>query len=432
MNSLTITPSRGPLRGTVTLPGDKSVTHRALLLSALAEGTATVSGYCRGEDCLNTLKALQELGVPIQVGPESLQVKGQGLWGLSEPTRPLDLGNSGTGFRLLAGILAGQPFFSVLTGDDSLRSRPMSRIVLPLRSMGATIAGRQDGQFAPLAISGTQLKGMAYESPIASAQVKSALLLAGLFAEGDTRFTEPQLSRDHTERMYRYFGIPLDSDGLTLTVKGGHGFGARDLQVPGDMSAAAFFLVAGTIVPGSEITLLNVGMNPARTGILDILNAMGADIVVTNAREASGEPVADLVVRSASLRGVTIGGDAIPQAIDEFPIICIAAAFAKGETRVSGAQELRVKETDRIHAMVTELQKVQVDIQETEDGFVIQGGSGISGGICSSYGDHRVAMSMAIAGLMADSPIRVDDIDCIETSFPGFQNKLLELLTNSI
>ena len=431
MSSLTIAAPKGPLRGVIALPGDKSITHRALILNALSEGSATVSGYCQGEDCLNTLRALQALDVSIERKPNVLHIVGQGLWGFHEPATHLDLGNSGTGFRLLTGVLAGQDFFTVVTGDDSLRRRPMNRIVDPLREMGAKIDGRNGGQLAPLALTGRQLKGIEYVAPLSSAQVKSAILLAGLFAEGSTCFTEPQLSRDHTERMFRYFGIPLESQGKTLVLKGHHSFKAKDLFVPGDLSAAAFFLVAGTIVPGSELTLPNVGMNPARTGIIEILKDMGGDISVKNLREECGEPVADLVVRASSLKGIAIGKDRIPQTIDELPILCVAAAFATGETRVTGAEELRVKETDRIRTMATELKKLQVAIQETEDGFVIQGGSKVTGGVCTSHGDHRVAMSVAIAALRADSPTRIDDTDCIETSFPSFQGNLLELLTNS-
>ncbi|NKB81666.1 MAG: 3-phosphoshikimate 1-carboxyvinyltransferase [Nitrospirales bacterium] len=431
MSSLTITPPKGPLRGVLSLPGDKSITHRALILSALAEGAATVSGYCQGEDCLNTLRALQGLGIAIERQPDVLHISGQGRWGLREPTTHLDLGNSGTGFRLLTGVLASQDFFTVLTGDDSLRRRPMNRIVDPLREMGAKISGRKGGQFAPLALTGNRLKGVDYVAPLSSAQVKSAILLAGLFAEGTTCFTEPQLSRDHTERLFRYFEIPLEVQGKTLVLKAHQSFKAKDLCVPGDLSAAAFFLVAGTIVPGSELMLPNVGMNPARTGIIDILKDMGGDISVENVREVCGEPVADLVVRAASLKGMTIGRDRIPQTIDELPVLCVAAAFATGETRVTGAEELRVKETDRIRTMVTELKKLQVSIQETEDGFIIQGGATLFGGTCTSHGDHRVAMSVAIAALRADSSVQIDDTDCIETSFPGFQGNLLELLTNS-
>ena len=430
MSSLTITP-KGPLRGTVRVPGDKSITHRALILSALAEGTSTIRGYCRGEDCLNTLASLQKLGIPIEVEADHVRVSGKGLWGLSEPVEPLDCGNSGTGLRLLTGVLAGQSFFSVLTGDSSLRSRPMGRIVKPLQLMGAHIQGRKGGTLAPLAITGSPLKGTEYVSPVSSAQVKSAVLLAGLFAEGETHFTEPIQSRDHTERMFRFLGIPFQVEGNSIRLSGRPSFPAKDLFVPGDLSAAAFLIVGASIVPGSEVCIPNIGLNPARTGILDILLEMGADIQIHNQREESGEPVGDLVVRTSLLKGISIGSSQVPKTIDEFPIFCVAAALAKGKTTVTGAEELRVKETDRIQAMASELKKLNVAIEETPDGFLIQGGAGIEGGHCRSHGDHRVAMAVAIAALTAKSPTVIEDTDCIDTSFPGFYGKLLELLTNS-
>jgi 3-phosphoshikimate 1-carboxyvinyltransferase len=342
--ALTITPGR-PLKGTMTVPGDKSVTHRALILTALAEGTSTVSDYCRGEDCLNTMRAFQALGIKIDEMPERLTVHGKGFWGLSEPNGPIDCGNSGTGIRLLAGVLAGQDFFTVLTGDESIRRRPMGRVVKPLREMGAVIAGRKGGELAPLAITGKRLHGMEYRSPVASGQVKSSLLLAGLFAEGVTRFREPRLSRDHTERMFRFFGIALTKDGSDLVLHGrtAVGWAGRRVAIPGDFSAAAFFLVGATIIPGSDVTIRNVGLNPTRTGLLEVMKQMGADIQVLAQREEAGEPVADLRVKSASLKGMTIGPDLIPQMIDEFPILCVAAAVAEGDTVISGAEELRVK-----------------------------------------------------------------------------------------
>lgn len=430
MNALTITP-KGPLRGVLTLPGDKSITHRALILSALADGQSIISGHSKGEDCLNTLRCLQALGIPIEEQAHALTVSGKGLWGMTEPSAPLDCGNSGTGFRLLSGVLAGQDFFSVLTGDDSLRTRPMGRIVTPLRLMGAHIYGRKGGELAPLAITGGRLRGIHFVSPVSSAQVKSAVLLAGLLAEETTSFTEPRLSRDHTERMFQFLNIPFEQEGLTTRLRGGVSFSGKAFTVPGDMSAAAFFLVAASIVPHSEVLIQNVGLNPARTGILEILESMGADIQIINLREEAGEPIADLRVRSSTLHGISIGPDQVPKTIDELPILCVAAALAKGKTTITGAKELRVKETDRIHAMTTELKKLQVAIEETPDGFIIDGPAQIRGNSCSSYGDHRVAMSVAIAALTADSPTTISDTACIETSFPGFHANLLELLTNS-
>ena len=427
---LTITP-HGPLRGTIRVPGDKSMTHRALILSALANGSSTITGYCRGDDCLMTLRALQALGVSIQVDTDKVRVAGQGLAGWREPASVLDCGNSGTGLRLLAGALAGQQFCSILTGDDSLRSRPMGRIVTPLRMMGATIQGRQGGALAPLAIHGGALKGIDYRAPVSSAQVKSAVLFAGLFAEGETRFSEPLPSRDHTERMFRYLGIPLVANGRDLILPGRPAYAAKDWVMPGDLSAAAFFIVGASLVPGSDVRIMHIGLNPARTGILDILGRMGADIRIVNRREEAGEPVGDLAVRAAPLRGIVIEASHVPAMIDEFPIFCVAAAVAEGETVVTGAEELRVKETDRIHAMATELHKLNVPVRETPDGFVLQGGASITGGTCTSHGDHRVAMALAIAALTGDAPTTILDTDCIATSFPGFHDNLLELLTLS-
>jgi 3-phosphoshikimate 1-carboxyvinyltransferase len=435
MTSLTIDPA-GPLKGVITVPGDKSITHRAIMLSALANGETTITGYCPGEDCLNTIRAFRAMGIHIEERAASLHVYGKGQWGLTEPDGPLDCGNSGTGIRLLAGLLAGQDFFTVLSGDDSIRRRPMGRVVKPIRTMGASITGRKGGEFAPLAVTGSRLRGIAYVSPVASAQVKSALLLAALYAEGRTRLTEPRLSRDHTERMFKFFSIPFRQEGITAELEGRPSLGwsgKADLAIPGDLSSAAFFLVGASIIPGSDVTITNVGINPTRTGVLDVLTEMGANIQVQNAREQAGEPVADLRIRASRLHGVRIGRDRIPQTIDEFPILCVAAAMAAGETVITGAEELRVKESDRIATMATELRKMGVSIEETPDGLIVQGTAGraLHGASCASYGDHRVAMSLAIAGLVADAPTDIENTDCIETSFPGFNAKRLELLTQS-
>lgn len=437
MSALTITPA-GPLKGTIAVPGDKSITHRAIILSALAEGDSTISAYCRGEDCLNTMRAFQAMGIQIEERPEQLRVRGKGLWGLAEPEQPLDCGNSGTGIRLLAGLLAGQDFFTILTGDESIRRRPMGRIVKPLREMGAAIAGRKGGELAPLAITGSRLRGLTYSSPVSSAQVKSSLLLAGLYAEGMTHVSEPRRSRDHTERLFRYFGIPVQEDGSTISIQGrpSVGWAGKPVVVPGDLSAAAFFIVGASLVPGSDVTMTSVGVNPTRTGVLEILTEMGANIQVLNRRDEAGEPVADLRVRAASLHGIRIGAERIPQTIDEFPILCVAAVLAEGETTITGAGELRVKESDRIATMTTELRKMGASIEEIKDGLVIQGLGAVKtkrlrGAACTSYGDHRVAMSMAIAGLTAEGQTKIQDTECIETSFPGFESKLLELLTKN-
>jgi len=437
MSSLTITPA-GPLKGTIAVPGDKSITHRAIILSALAEGDSVISSYCRGEDCLNTMRAFQAMGIQIEARPEQLRVRGKGCWGLTEPAQPLDCGNSGTGIRLLAGLLAGQDFFTILTGDESIRRRPMGRVVKPLREMGAAIAGRKGGELAPLAITGSRLRGLTYASPVASAQVKSSLLLAGLYAEGTTRVSEPRKSRDHTERLFRYFGIPVQEEGFTVAIQGrpSVGWAGKPVVVPGDLSAAAFFIVGATLVPGSDVTITSVGINQTRTGMVDILTEMGANIQMLNRRDEAGEPVADLHVRAASLHGVRIGAERIPQTIDEFPILCVAAALAEGKTEITGASELRVKESDRIAAMATELRKMGAAAEETNDGLIIQGlgntkSKRLRGAVCTSYGDHRVAMAMAIAGLAAEGETQIQDTECIETSFPGFESKLLELLTKN-
>ncbi|MDH4087005.1 MAG: 3-phosphoshikimate 1-carboxyvinyltransferase [Nitrospira sp.] len=437
MTSLTITPGR-PLKGTTTVPGDKSLTHRAIILTALGEGTSTVTGYCQGEDCLNTMRALQGMGIPITQTPTELTVCGKGFWGLSEPTGPIDCGNSGTGIRLLTGLLAGQDFFSILTGDESIRRRPMGRVVKPLREMGAAIGGRKGGELAPLAITGAALRAIEYASPVASAQIKSSILLAGLFAQGTTRYREPRLSRDHTERMFQFFGIPLAKEDGVLVLHGRPSVGWRGVHVaiPGDFSAAAFFIVGATIVQGSDITIYNVGMNPTRTGLIDVMRKMGADIQVLGLREAAGEPVADLRVKSSALKGVTIGHDLIPKTIDEFPVLCVAASVAEGDTVISGAEELRVKESDRIATMSRELKAMGALIEERPDGMIIRGlGQGgengrlNAAGKAQSHGDHRVAMALAIGGLTAEQSMRIADTSCVDTSFPNFEKTLTDLLT---
>jgi 3-phosphoshikimate 1-carboxyvinyltransferase len=424
-----VTRPSGPLRGTITVPGDKSITHRAIILSALAEGESTIHNYCRGADCLHTAQAFAALGIPVEIWENRIRIGGKGLDGLSEPEHMLDCGNSGTGIRLITGVLAGQSFFSILSGDESIRRRPMGRIVKPLRQMGAVIAGRRGGELAPLALTGSRLRGIHYVSPVASAQVKSSLLLAGLFAEGDTIVTEPGASRDHTERMFTYLGLPMMRQDRSVTIRGRSTFKARDLAVPGDISSAAFFLVAASIVPDSDVTITSVGINPTRIGVLTILREMGARIEVLNEREEAGEPVADLRVRHAQLHGTNIGAARIPETIDELPILCLAAACAEGETVISGAAELRVKESDRIATMATELGLMGAQVQEQPDGLRVLGGRGLHGARCQSYGDHRVAMTMAIAGLVAQGETRVEDTACITTSFPDFDKYLKGLLT---
>lgn len=407
----------------MAVPGDKSISHRSIMLGSIARGTTTVTGFLRGEDNLCTLNAFRAMGVAIDDDGTTLRIEGKGLHGLSEPGDILDCGNSGTSMRLLSGLLAGQRFFSILTGDQYLRKRPMKRVVEPLSRMGAVIHGRDGGSKAPLAIVGQELKGIRYDSPVSSAQVKSAILLAGLYAAGETVVTEPHLSRDHSERMLTWFGADLTVLEKGASVRGGRELEGRDIVVPGDISSAAFFIVAASIVPGSELLIRGVGINPARTGIIDIMRLMGASIELVDERILSGEPVADLLVRHAPLRGIEIGGDLVPRAIDEFPAICIAAACAEGTTVVREADELRVKETDRIAAMAQNLRKAGIAVAETKDGMEITGGR-LLGCRAESFGDHRIAMSMLIAGLAATGEVTVDDTACIATSFPNF----LELL----
>jgi len=431
MKSIAVRKSRG-VRGANTVPGDKSITHRAIILGSLARGTTVVNGFLPSEDCLNTVSAFRSMGIPIeetQPAGGQLRIDGKGLRGLSEPASVLDLGNSGTGLRLLTGVLAGQDFFSVLTGDESLRRRPMRRVVDPLRRMGAEINGREGGNLAPLAVQGRRLKGIAYALPVASAQVKSALLLAGLLAEGRTVLTEPLPSRDHTERMFRGLEIPIETKGLEVSLHSPSEFQGREIDVPGDFSSAAFFIVAATIVKDSELVIRQVGVNPSRTGLLDLLSEMGAEIRLENRRELNHEPVADLVVRSRPLKGIAIHSDTVPKTIDEFPILCVAAAVAEGETVVRGAEELRVKESDRIQAIVRELSKLGVELRELPDGLVIRGGRKLSGARCLSGGDHRIAMSLAVAGLVAEGETVVEGAEWIETSFPGFQSLLKSVTT---
>ena len=410
----------GALQGRTRVPGDKSISHRAIMLGALADGVTEIDGFLEGADALGTLYAFRAMGVWID-GPAAgrVVIHGAGLDGLSAPDGPLDLGNSGTSMRLLAGLLAAQSFDTTLTGDASLSGRPMRRVTEPLGRMGALIETAEGGT-PPLVIHGGQaLHGIEYMSPVASAQVKSAILLAGLYANGRTCVKEPAESRDHTERMLTGFGWPVARTGLTSCVEGGGRLKARAIDVPADISSAAFFLVGATIAADSDLVLEHVGWNPTRTGVVEILRLMGADIEVLAEREAGGEPVADLRVRSAPLHGIDIPEALVPRAIDEFPVLFVAAACAQGRTRLTGAGELRVKESDRIQVMADGLAALGVDAQPTDDGIVIEGGP-VDGGHVDSHGDHRIAMSFAVAGLRARSAIRIDDCRNVNTSFPGF------------
>lgn len=412
--------SGGALCGEARVPGDKSISHRSIMLGSLALGVTRVSGFLEGEDSLATLQAFRDMGVVI-AGPDGGEVviHGVGLGGLRKPTGPLYLGNSGTSMRLLAGLLAGQAFDTTLVGDASLSQRPMSRVADPLRLMGALIDTGEGGK-PPLVISGGQsLQGIDYLLPVASAQVKSCLLLAGLYAKGKTSVTEPAPTRDHTERMLKGFGYPVEVINGRVTVEGGHHLQANAIEVPADISSAAFFMVAASIIPGSDILLRHVGVNPTRTGVINILRLMGADIELCNENFAAGEPVADIRVRYAPLQGIDIPADQVPLAIDEFPVLFVAAACAEGRTILSGAAELRVKESDRIQAMADGLLALQVSARATADGMIIEGGA-IHGGEVDSFGDHRVAMAFVVAGSRADSPVTVRNCNNVMTSFPGF------------
>ena len=411
----------GALRGRLRVPGDKSISHRAIMFGALAEGVTTITGFLEGEDCLATLRAFRAMGVRVD-GPEQgrVTVHGVGLHGLRAPDGPLDMGNSGTSMRLMSGILAGQAFDTVLTGDASLTRRPMRRVTEPLARMGARIETTETGS-APLRIHGGQrLTGIDYPLPVASAQVKSALLLAGLYAEGVTRVTEPAPTRDHTERMLEGFGCPLRRESeRTVALTGGGSLTGTTIDVPADISSAAFFLVGASLAPGSDLVLEHVGVNPTRTGVIEILRLMGAQIEVLNPRLAGGEPVADLRVRHAPLHGIRIPEALVPLAIDEFPALFIAAAGAEGVTVLTGAEELRVKESDRIQVMADGLNALAAAAGPTSDGIIIQGGA-LGGGTVHSHSDHRIAMSFAMAALRASGPITIHDCTNVNTSFPGF------------
>ena len=423
MKSLT---KKTALKGTLTVPGDKSISHRAIMFGALAEGTTTVHGFLKGADCLSTIDCFRRMGITIEEIDDTICVHGKGLHGLSESIQILDVGNSGTTTRLISGILAGQTFPSVLSGDASLNTRPMKRIMTPLHMMGADIESCKENGCAPLVIKGKPLKAIRYNSPVASAQVKSCVLLAGLYADGETSVTEPALSRDHTERMLRSFGADIRSEGCTCTITPPETLHAQHIEVPGDISSAAFFIVAGLITPDSEILIQNVGINPTRAGILNVCKAMGADITLVNEREEGGEPVADLLVRSSELNGTVIEGDIIPTLIDELPVIALMACFAKGETIIRDAHELRVKESDRIEIVSRNLKAMGADVIPTDDGFIVNSTFGkeqipaLHGADIECSLDHRIAMTFSVAGINADGETRILDSDCVDVSYPGF------------
>ncbi|PLR82782.1 3-phosphoshikimate 1-carboxyvinyltransferase [Bacillus canaveralius] len=413
-------PKSKGLRGSIAVPGDKSISHRSVMFGAIAHGTTTVQHFLAGEDCLSTISCFRKLGVTIEQEGDRLQIIGKGIDGLREPSEVLDVGNSGTTIRLLLGILAGRPFHASLVGDSSIAKRPMTRVTRPLAAMGASIDGRNKGEFTPLSIRGGHLTGIEYKSPVASAQVKSSILFAGLQAEGETSVIEPSKTRDHTERMLQQFGGNVDIDGLSVKVTGGQQLKAVNIDVPGDVSSAAFFLVAAAITPNSELVLHNVGLNPTRTGILDVLEQMGADIKILPKKEDNAEPVGDIIIKTSALKGIEISGDLIPRLIDEIPVIALLATQANGTTVIKDAHELKVKETNRIDTVVNELTKLGAEIEATEDGMIIAGGSTLNGGHVDSHGDHRIGMMLAIASLICSGEVNLAESEAIAVSYPAF------------
>ena len=413
-------------RGEITVPGDKSISHRAVMFGSLAKGTTQVTGFLKGADCLSTISCFRQLGVSIEEKDQKIYIHGKGLHGLSTPDSILDAGNSGTTTRLISGILSGQNFSSTITGDASIQKRPMKRIITPLSQMGASIKSVHGNDCAPLCISPASLHGITYQSPVASAQVKSSILLAGLYADGITTVKEPAISRNHTEIMLKSFGATVHTEGLSASILPEPDLTALEISVPGDISSAAYFIAAGLIVPGSEIRIRHVGINPTRDGILQVAKAMGGNITLENVSE-SGEPTADIVVRSSSLHGTTIEGAIIPTLIDELPVIAIMAAAAEGTTVIRDATELKVKESNRIDVMVENLSAMGCDITATEDGMIIKGGNTLHGAEIDSHLDHRIAMSFAIASLIADGVTRIKDASCVNISYPSFYQDLASL-----
>jgi 3-phosphoshikimate 1-carboxyvinyltransferase len=416
------------LNGELSVPGDKSISHRAVMFSSIAEGTSEITGFLKGDDCLSTIRCMKQLGVTIHEENDKIIVEGKGLEGLQEPDSMLDVGNSGTTIRLLSGILATRPFSAVLAGDDSIAKRPMGRVTGPLKMMNAKIDGRDNGRYTPLTIRGGNLVPVHYHSPIASAQVKSAILLAGLGADGKTTVTEPYRSRDHTERMLKAFGAKVEMEGTNASVYGRPELTATTVKVPGDISSAAFFLVAGAVTPSSSVRLENVGVNPTRTGILDVLEHMGADITVQNEESSGNEPSATIEIKSSRLKGTTISGELIPRLIDEIPAIAVLATQAEGRTVIKDAEELKVKETNRIDTMVSQLKNLGADIEATSDGMIINGPSELQGGSADSFGDHRIGMAMALCGLIADGPVTVKNTEAVAVSYPEFFKDLNMLI----
>lgn len=422
-----INPANG-LKGMITVPGDKSISHRAVMFGSISEGVTEVTNFLRGADCLSTIDCFRKLGIHIEEKESLIRIHGKGLHGLSMPNSVLDAGNSGTTTRLITGILSAQDFDVHLTGDESIQKRPMGRIIEPLSKMGADIVSERNNQCAPLHIHGRQLHGIHYLSPVASAQVKSAILLAGLYADCETSVTEPYLSRNHTEIMLNYFGAQISSSHATATVLPGSLLFGQKVEVPGDISSAAYFLAAGLITPNSEILIKNVGINPTRDGIIEVIQKMGGNIRLENIRNGNGEPVADLFVSSSDLHGIEIGGSMIPRLIDEIPIIAVMAAFAKGKTVIRDAAELKVKESNRIDVCVKNLSAMGAIIEGTDDGMIIEGGHPLHGSRIDSHLDHRIAMSFAIAGLNTESRVEIIGADCVSISYPGYYRDLESLM----
>ncbi|MEH7546152.1 3-phosphoshikimate 1-carboxyvinyltransferase [Neobacillus bataviensis] len=420
METLKLNTNVNRLVGEVTIPGDKSISHRSVMFGSIAHGETRVTNFLPGDDCLSTISCFRKLGVTIEESEDELRIIGKGFEGLTEPSEVLDVGNSGTTIRLLMGILAGRPFFSSLVGDESIGKRPMTRVTVPLTQMGAKLDGRKNGDFTPISIRGGQLQSIEYQLPVASAQVKSALILAGLQADGVSTIIEPAETRDHTERMIRQFGGEITKDNQTIRVKGGQKLTASTIHVPGDISSAAFFLVAGAIIPGSEIVLKNVGLNPTRTGIIEVMQKMGAELEIVQAETNDFEPAGDLIIKTSNLKGTVVEGNLIPRLIDEIPIIALLATQAEGTTIIKDAEELKVKETNRIDTVVQELRKLGADIEATDDGMIIHGKSKLTGGKVSSHGDHRIGMMLAIAALLSENAVELERFEAISVSYPNF------------
>lgn len=432
VTSKTLDYGQPSLQGTIRIPGDKSVSHRSIMFGSIAEGTTTVEGFLQSDDCLSTIDCFSKLGVEITVDGEYVRIESNGIQAWNEPNEVLYTGNSGTTTRLMLGILAGSPISSVLIGDESIQKRPMKRVTNPLKQMGAKLIGRENGQYTPIAVEGTSLQSIHYKMPVASAQVKSAILLAALNAEGETVVEEIETSRDHTEKMLQHFGASVSVEDRTIRLQGGQKLTGTHVVVPGDISSAAFFLAAGAIVPNTKLTLTNVGLNPTRTGIVDVLQAMGAKLCINDSENNSHEQMGTIEIETSEVTGTEIGGDLIPRLIDEIPIIALLATQAVGKTVIKNAEELKVKETNRIDAVVNELKKLGANITATDDGMIIEGPTSLHGGELKTYGDHRIGMMAAIAALITSSAVTIDNPECISVSYPNFFEQLDSVVLASL